>query len=228
MPLHPQRHPPERRARFLHRRRHREGRRLRLFALTVRYGQTHVQEMEASRRAARARCRATRVELDLDLRDIARSALTVPARCRWIATSRIQTTSEQRTSRPATPSSFPWRLHGPRPSAPPSSSSASTRWTTPGIPIAGPNTSRRSSAWAAWPRPQAYTARPCASWRPCSTCRRRTSSLAARRSGWTTASHIPATRRQPMAGRVVAATAVSCALTGSPRLGSRNPALERS
>ena len=63
--------------------------------------------------------------------------------------------------------------------------------------------------------------RPCASWRPCSTCRRQTSSAAARRSGWTTASHIPATHRQPMAGRVVAATAVSCAPTGSPRPGSR-------
>jgi len=48
----------------------------RLFALTVRYGQTHVQEIDASRRAARALGVERHVELDLDLRDIARSALT--------------------------------------------------------------------------------------------------------------------------------------------------------
>lgn len=48
----------------------------RLYALTVRYGQTHVQEIEASRRAARALGVERHVELDLDLRDIARSALT--------------------------------------------------------------------------------------------------------------------------------------------------------
>lgn len=48
----------------------------RLFALTVRYGQTHVQEIEASRRAAHALGVERHVELDLDLRDIARSALT--------------------------------------------------------------------------------------------------------------------------------------------------------
>ena len=48
----------------------------RLFALTVRYGQTHAQEIEASRRTARALAVERHVELDLDLRDIARSALT--------------------------------------------------------------------------------------------------------------------------------------------------------
>jgi 7-cyano-7-deazaguanine synthase len=48
----------------------------RLFALTVRYGQTHVQEIEAARRAARALDVERHVELDIDLRDIARSALT--------------------------------------------------------------------------------------------------------------------------------------------------------
>src|SRR6218665_2348815 len=48
----------------------------RLFALTVRYGQTHVQEMEAARRAADALGVERHVELDLDLRDIAKSALT--------------------------------------------------------------------------------------------------------------------------------------------------------
>jgi 7-cyano-7-deazaguanine synthase len=48
----------------------------RLFALTVRYGQTHVQEMEAARRTAQALGVERHVELDLDLRDIARSALT--------------------------------------------------------------------------------------------------------------------------------------------------------
>ncbi len=48
----------------------------RLFALTVRYGQTHVQEIEAARRAALALGVERHVELDLDLRDIARSALT--------------------------------------------------------------------------------------------------------------------------------------------------------
>jgi 7-cyano-7-deazaguanine synthase len=48
----------------------------RLFALTVRYGQTHVQEVEAARRTARALGVERHVELDLDLRDIARSALT--------------------------------------------------------------------------------------------------------------------------------------------------------
>lgn len=48
----------------------------RLYALTVRYGQTHVQEIEAARRAAHALDVAQHVELDLDLRGIARSALT--------------------------------------------------------------------------------------------------------------------------------------------------------
>ena len=48
----------------------------RLFALTVRYGQTHVQEVAAARRAARALGVERHVELDLDLRDIAKSALT--------------------------------------------------------------------------------------------------------------------------------------------------------
>jgi len=48
----------------------------RLFALTVRYGQTHVQEVEAARRAAHALGVEHHVELDIDLRDIARSALT--------------------------------------------------------------------------------------------------------------------------------------------------------
>ena len=48
----------------------------RLFALTVRYGQTHVQEVEAARRTAQALGVERHVELDLDLRDIARSALT--------------------------------------------------------------------------------------------------------------------------------------------------------
>jgi len=47
-----------------------------LFALTVRYGQTHAQEIEASRRAALSLQVERHVELDLDLRDIARSALT--------------------------------------------------------------------------------------------------------------------------------------------------------
>src|SRR4051794_20161711 len=40
----------------------------RLFALTVRYGQTHVQEVEAARRVARALAVERHVELDLDLR----------------------------------------------------------------------------------------------------------------------------------------------------------------
>ena len=48
----------------------------RLHALTVRYGQTHMQEIEAARRAANALGVAEHVELDLDLRGIARSALT--------------------------------------------------------------------------------------------------------------------------------------------------------
>ena len=47
-----------------------------LHALTVRYGQTHVQEIDAARRVAKALGVARHVELDLDLRDIARSALT--------------------------------------------------------------------------------------------------------------------------------------------------------
>jgi 7-cyano-7-deazaguanine synthase len=48
----------------------------RLHALTIRYGQTHVQEIEASRRVARALDVAQHVELTLDLRGIAASALT--------------------------------------------------------------------------------------------------------------------------------------------------------
>ena len=47
-----------------------------LHALTVRYGQTHVQEIDAARRVAKALGVARHVELDLDLRDIAPSALT--------------------------------------------------------------------------------------------------------------------------------------------------------
>jgi 7-cyano-7-deazaguanine synthase len=47
-----------------------------LYALTVRYGQTHAQELEASRRVAAALGVARQVEVNLDLRDIAASALT--------------------------------------------------------------------------------------------------------------------------------------------------------
>ncbi len=47
-----------------------------LYALTVRYGQTHVREVEAARAVARALGIARHVEIDLDLRAIARSALT--------------------------------------------------------------------------------------------------------------------------------------------------------
>ncbi len=47
-----------------------------LYALTVRYGQVHVQELESARRVAQALRVARHVELDLDLRDIARSSLT--------------------------------------------------------------------------------------------------------------------------------------------------------
>ncbi len=47
-----------------------------LHALTVRYGQVHAQEVEAARRVARALGVARHVELDLDLRDIAKSSLT--------------------------------------------------------------------------------------------------------------------------------------------------------
>jgi 7-cyano-7-deazaguanine synthase len=47
-----------------------------LHALTVRYGQTHAAEIEASRRVAASLGVAEHVELDLDLRPIARSALT--------------------------------------------------------------------------------------------------------------------------------------------------------
>jgi 7-cyano-7-deazaguanine synthase len=45
-------------------------------ALTVRYGQTHAQEIEASRKVAQSLGVARHVELDLDLRGIAASALT--------------------------------------------------------------------------------------------------------------------------------------------------------
>jgi 7-cyano-7-deazaguanine synthase len=48
----------------------------RLHALTVRYGQTHAQEIDASRRVARALDVAQHVEMTLDLRGIAASALT--------------------------------------------------------------------------------------------------------------------------------------------------------
>lgn len=47
-----------------------------IFALTVRYGQRHVQEIEAARRVARTLGAARHVELDLDLTAIAPSALT--------------------------------------------------------------------------------------------------------------------------------------------------------
>jgi 7-cyano-7-deazaguanine synthase len=48
----------------------------RVHALTIRYGQTHMQEIEASRRVARALDVIQHVELTLDLRGIAASALT--------------------------------------------------------------------------------------------------------------------------------------------------------
>lgn len=47
-----------------------------LFALTIRYGQRHVQEIEASRRVAAALGVTRHLELDLDLRGIGGSALT--------------------------------------------------------------------------------------------------------------------------------------------------------
>ncbi len=47
-----------------------------LHALTIRYGQTHIQEIEASRRVARALDVAQHLELTLDLRGTAASALT--------------------------------------------------------------------------------------------------------------------------------------------------------
>jgi 7-cyano-7-deazaguanine synthase len=47
-----------------------------LYALTIRYGQTHVREVEAARAVARALGVARHVELDVDLRAIAASALT--------------------------------------------------------------------------------------------------------------------------------------------------------
>lgn len=47
-----------------------------LYALTVRYGQTHVAEIEAARRVAATLGVRRHVEIDLDLRAIARSALT--------------------------------------------------------------------------------------------------------------------------------------------------------
>ena len=45
-------------------------------ALTIRYGQVHAREVEAARAVARALGVVEHVELDLDLRGIARSALT--------------------------------------------------------------------------------------------------------------------------------------------------------
>lgn len=47
-----------------------------LYALTVRYGQRHSQEIEASRRVAKALGVARQLEMDLDLRGIGGSALT--------------------------------------------------------------------------------------------------------------------------------------------------------
>lgn len=47
-----------------------------LHALTVRYGQTHPQEIDAARRVAASLQVARHVEIDLDLRAIAASALT--------------------------------------------------------------------------------------------------------------------------------------------------------
>jgi 7-cyano-7-deazaguanine synthase len=47
-----------------------------LYALTVRYGQTHAAEIAAAHRVASALGVAQHVELELDLRPIARSALT--------------------------------------------------------------------------------------------------------------------------------------------------------
>ncbi len=50
-----------------------------LYALTIRYGQRHAQEIDASRRVAAALGVARHLELDLDLRGIGGSALTSDA-----------------------------------------------------------------------------------------------------------------------------------------------------
>lgn len=47
-----------------------------LYALTIRYGQRHVQEIEASRRVARVLAVERHLEMDLDLRGIGGSSLT--------------------------------------------------------------------------------------------------------------------------------------------------------
>ena len=49
-----------------------------LYALTIRYGQRHAQEIEAARRVAAALNVVSHLELDLDLRGIGGSSLTSP------------------------------------------------------------------------------------------------------------------------------------------------------
>src|SRR4029078_12526463 len=48
-------------------------------ALTIRYGQVHAREVEAARAVARALGVSRHIELDLDLRALAGSALTGPS-----------------------------------------------------------------------------------------------------------------------------------------------------
>ena len=62
------RRPAERRSRFVHRRRDREGRRLRAVRADVRYGQRHVRELEAARAWRRRSASKRHLELAVDLR----------------------------------------------------------------------------------------------------------------------------------------------------------------
>ena len=125
------------------------------YALTFRYGQRH--KARSRRPASRGSLGvAQHVIVDIDLRLFGGSALTsdiaVPkGRCRGGDGARHP---GHLCAGPQHDLPLVRARPGPRCSGPATFSSASTRWTTAAIPIAGRSTSRRSSGWRTWrPRP---------------------------------------------------------------------------
>ena len=88
-----------------------------LNALTIRYGQVHAREIEAARAVAAALGVRRHVELDLDLRGVAASALTGAVRGAEGSADR-RSRFRRPTCRPATRSSCRSRWRGPSRSAP--------------------------------------------------------------------------------------------------------------
>ena len=85
-----------------------------LFALTVRYGQRHAEEIAASRRVAQAFGVIEHLELDVDLSRIGGSALTADIDVPKDRADESADHPARPTCRPATRSSCHWLWAGPR------------------------------------------------------------------------------------------------------------------